>query len=47
MLSESEHQLFRYGPKARDQMRRVVTYQAPEVEWLAYDLPVISEEALA
>ena len=28
-------------------MRRVATYQAPEVEWLAYDLPMISEAELA
>ena len=28
-------------------MRRVVSFQAPEVEWLAYELPVIAEASLA
>jgi hypothetical protein len=39
--------LFRFDKRAKEQMRRVVAYQAPEVEWLAYELPVIAEEALA
>jgi hypothetical protein len=44
---EAEHQLVQYNAKARGQMMRVATYQAPEVEWLAYDLPVIEESELA